>query len=119
MFAESEVEYVSHAVPLSIKKNTSLILGTSQQVDIVESKLGKRGNVCINLSKSGNRIEHINKDIDKFYIQESDNHNIKNIILDIGVNYIRYCTRGINHLKSPLTNLIFKLKTIILEPKFT
>ena len=92
------------------KKSTTIILGTSQQVELVENRLAKGTNTCINLSKSGNKIKHIDETVDEFYIQKSNDHIVKNIILAVGINDIRFCKRGINHLKSPLLNLINKLK---------
>ena len=92
------------------KPKTAIILGTSQQVDLKAEKLAKRGKTCINLSKGGNKISHINNDIDTFYIERSENYDVTTIILAVGINDIRYCRKGINHLKSPLINLINKLK---------
>ena len=92
------------------KKRTTLILGTSQQVELVEKKLAKKSNVCFNLSKGGNKIAQISKTVDTFYTDHSHDCNVVNIILAVGINDIRYCRRGINHLKTPLVQLIEKLK---------
>ena len=103
-----------HTLP---KERTSLILGTSQQVELIENKLAKKSNVCVNLSKSGARISHLDKEVDRFYTERSDNCEVVNIILAVGINDIRYYKRGINHLKFPLLNLINKLKNFFPQAK--
>ena len=98
-------------------KPTSLILGTSLQVGLIENKLAKRGKVCLNLSKSGNKISDLDSIVDKFYTDDSMNYNIKNVIIAVGINDIKFCRRGINHLMLPITNLANKIKMYFPDAK--
>ena len=104
---------------LSVDVST-IILGTSITHGLIPSKLsGKSGKTIINLSQRGEKIDDLSKVIDDFYVGKhscydtlpSNAHmNIKNIFICVGTNDIRHAEHGINHLFSPLMDLLQKVK---------
>ena len=93
------------------KKPTTLILGTSITKGLIGEKLTKRNNYCHNISGSGFKISNLDKELDDFYKNPDFlNCDIKKVIVSVGTNDIRYCKGDINHLKTPMKNLINKLR---------
>ena len=98
--------------PVIPKKPMTLILGTSITVDLKEEKMARRNNICHNISGHGHKIADIDKELDKFYkaSDEFSDCQVVKVIISVGTNDIRNCKGNINHLKTPLTNLIDKIK---------
>ena len=100
--------------------HTTLILGTSISRGLVGHKLaGKSGQNVINLSKGGAKINHLSEILDQFF---SGKHeyldrntmppitSVKRVFVSVGTNDIRFAKDGINHLYSPMQNLLEKIK---------
>ena len=101
----------SHSPVVLPKKPTTLILGTSITKGLIGEKLAKRNIYCHNISGSGYKISHLDKQLDEFYKNpDFANCDVKKVIVSVGTNDIRYCKGDINHLKTPMKNLINKLR---------
>ena len=57
----------SHSPVVLPKKPTTLILGTSITKGLIGEKLAKRNIYCHNISGSGYKISHLDKQLDEFY----------------------------------------------------
>ena len=100
--------------------HTTLILGTSISRGLIGHKLaGKSGQKVINLSKGGAKIYHLSEILDQFfngkheYLEKNTTPTItsvKRVFVSVGTNDIRYAKDGVNHLYSPMQNLLEKIK---------
>ena len=97
--------------PSSQKKPMTLILGTSITKGLITHKMTRRNNACHNISGSGYKFSDLNRELDDFYREDKfPDCRVVKAIVSVGTNDIRNCKGVINHLKTPLTNLIEKLR---------
>ena len=105
------------------KKMTTVIFGTSITSRVVGSKLGLKGRNVINCSKSGARLVEmrskwgrkvplISEMIDDFYFTNPSADDVEKVILSFGTNDIKHARNGVNHLVSPVFDVINKVKTL-------
>ena len=103
-----------HSAPsesLKPKKPMTLILGTSITKGLIPNKMTRRNNTCHNISGSGYKLSDLDRELDNFYREDRmQDCRVVKAIISVGTNDIRYCKGVINHLKTPLTNLIEKLR---------
>ena len=76
------------------RKMTTLLLGTSQTTSINSSKCGKRGNIMVNLSKSGAKIADMYDMVDEFHGSNPAADDVAKVILSVGPNDIKYDYHG-------------------------
>ena len=97
--------------PIKPKKPMTLILGTSITKGLLAHKMTRRNNACHNISGSGYKFADLDRELDSFYREDRlPDCRVVKAIISIGTNDIRNCKGVINHLKTPLTNLIEKLR---------
>ena len=105
-----------------------MVLGTSITKKIDPKKLvGKATHLeVINSSESGHKISDISHKIDRLYAGTLDeiatrpdklDLNIKNIILSIGTNDIRFKENGVHNLYTPLYSLVSKTRRLFPHAK--
>ena len=56
-----------------------------------------------------NKLQNISSDLDTFY-EEHGEENVVKVFISAGVNDMRYCSNGIYHLKTKITQLINKVE---------
>ena len=96
-------------------KRCTLIAGDSFVARLDPVRLGKGKTTVHNISKRGAKISQVEQSIDNFYMTDSDSI-VEKVFLCVATNDIRNCYHnGVKHLKSPLIQLIRKVK--LLFPK--
>lgn len=105
------------------KKMTTVIFGTSITSRVVGSRLGTKGRNVLNCSERGARLVQIksrwgrkvpviSEMIDNFYYTNASANDVEKVILSFGTNDIRHAVKGVDHLVSPVFDVINKVKTL-------
>jgi len=93
-----------------VRKRTTVLFGTSITESIVGKRLGNKGRTVINVSESGADIKMIEEMVDDFALYDPAASDIEKVVLCFGTNDIKHSSKGVAHLKTPVFNLINKVK---------
>ena len=66
----------------------------------------------INVAKGGAKISDVEVAVEK-YVMDNPDAKVEKVLISIGTNDIRHCSKGVSHLKGPLKKLFKKLKTLV------
>jgi len=92
----------------------TLMAGDSFYRDLSPDKLGKGKKLVKNISKGGSTIKQVEESLKKF---ASDNPPVTKVFLSIGANDIRYAKCGVQHLKTPVADLLRTTKELFPRAK--
>ena len=99
-----------HNEPIKSKPKAIILLaGDSFLKDLDPSKLGKGKKPVVNISKGGSKIRQVEDSLKQFATNGPPVHKL---FLSIGANDIRYVKNGVQHLKTPITNLLKIAKSL-------
>ena len=111
--SEASHSTVSQNIP-PVKRCT-LIAGDSFVARLDSARLGKGKNTVCNISKRGAKISQVEQSIDNFYLINSE-ATVEKVFLCAATNDICNCYHnGVKHLKSPLVQLVKKVKLLFPE----
>lgn len=97
----------------SIKIPTVLIAGDSITKNLHASKIGKKHVRVDNISVGGHNMHRTLKSIEEYHEKNKDTVKVTKVFVSVGCNDIRFVySRGVNHLKAPLTRLILTIKDL-------
>ena len=110
-YRDSDVSFGNKTIcpPVNVSEKVSLILGASIIKELNSDKLAKGSNKCYVRATGGNKLHNISSDLDTFY-EEHGQENVVKVFISAGVNDMRYCSNGIYHLKTKITQLINKVE---------
>ena len=119
---DPEISIPSSCSPIpaqTVKPRAVLILGSSITRDLIPEKLVRRdsGIVCFNKSTGGAKCMDINNSLKSFHSTYHHQYNVEKIFISIGTNDIRYCTKGVGHLKFFLNKLVHDTKELFPDAK--
>ena len=90
-----------HIIPKP--KAIILLAGDSFLRNLDPLKLGKGKKPVVNISKGGSKVKQVEDSLKQF---ATDGPPVHKLFLCIGTNDIRYVKDGVQHLKTPITNLL-------------
>ena len=93
------------------QKSIILIAGDSFAARLDADRLSRGKETVTNIAKGGLKISAIQKTIEAFSTK-NPLVQVKKLFLSFGANDIRYCTQGVNHLKTPVSDLMKTAKTL-------
>ena len=96
------------------QKSIILIAGDSFAARLDADRLSRGKETVTNIAKGGLKISAIQKTIEAFYTK-NPLVQVKKLFLSFGANDIRYCTQGVNHLKTPVSDLMKTAKKTLSE----
>jgi hypothetical protein len=99
-----------HRPILGTKKRTTVLFGTSITDAVIGKRLARKGRQVINISESGADIKMISEMVDDFALYDPAADDIEKVVLFFGTNDIKDSSKGVSHLKTPVFNLINKVK---------
>ena len=91
-------------------KRTTVLFGTSITESVIGKRLARKGHHVINVSESGADIKMISEMVDDFALYDTAANDVEKVVLCFGTNDIKHSSRGVAHLKTPVFNLINKIK---------
>ena len=106
------------SAPSKTCRKVILIAGDSFAERLDSIRLSKRrykGRV-FNIAKGGAKIADVETAVEKYVLDNPDD-KVEKVIMSIGTNDIRYCSKGVSHLKGPLKKLFKKVKTLAPDAK--
>ncbi len=93
------------------RKKVILLAGDSFFERLDENKLGKGKQDVYKVAKGGRKISDVLKAIESFTTDHLE-LEIKTLFICVGTNDIRNCKQGVGHLKTPLCELMKKIKVL-------
>lgn len=98
--------------PSQAKESVVLLAGDSFFARLEAPRLAKKNKTVINIAKGGSKIDTVLKSIEDF-VDKNPTKEVKQLFVSIGTNDIRYCTDGIKHLKTPVSNFMKTTKALL------
>ena len=92
-------------------KSVNLIAGDSFTARLDPVRLGRGKEDVINIAKGGLKISAIQQSLIDFS-SSNPSTRVKKVFLSFGANDIRYCKKGIKHLKNPVGDIMKTAKTL-------
>ena len=92
------------------RKRTTVLFGTSITQPVIGKRLGRKGRNVINISESGANIRDISDMVDDFARYDPAADDVEKVVLCFGTNDVKFQKKGVGHLRSPVFDLINKVK---------
>ena len=125
-FRNIDLQSDNRSTKKPLHESLTVILGTSITRELKPKKLvGKYAMARVmNLSSGGNKINDISRDLDLLYTRDhnlltaedklylADKSEIKNIIISVGTNDVRFKANGVHRIYTPLMIMLTKAKKL-------
>ena len=98
------------------QKKIVLVAGDSFAARLSADLLGKKKKDVRNIALGGRKLSQVQSDITSF-ISKSPELVIEKLFVSVGTNDIRYCKKGIGHLKRPLSDLMREINRLLPDTK--
>ncbi len=90
-----------------------LIAGDSITQRLKSDLIGKNRVKVENISAGGSTFHNTQVALEEYHEKNKDNVDVKKVFISAGCNDIRYTySRGVQHLKAPITRLMIKVKSL-------